>query len=235
MAIAYLNPIAVGTYNSWTLASGANRWDAVALPDDDATTRMSNTGGSSRQAYYVEALLGAESINSVKVYIRHRLTTHYSPGSSEGIGVGIRLGTSEDDKTPHTATNTWSWRTDTTAGFNRPGGGSWTGADFPGGGAGAQIYARFPLSGTASVLEMTTLVFEVDYVPQAGGGGFAFGVASILGALGANILLREMPLLRAELWRRRRLLLSREEVLKTWQELRSHRYPKHFDMRLKAT
>lgn len=74
--------------------------------------------------------------------------------------------------------------------------------------------------------EFANVTYEV-----ATPGGFAFGVASILGALGANILLREMPLLRAELWRRRRLLLSREEVLEVWRDLRAHRFPKYFDVR----
>ena len=234
MAIAYLRPSAVGTYNFWTLGAGASKEAAcdpgASLSHDENTSYISiglSPGANNQQSFYLNTGLPAaiKSVNSVAMNFRHRTS---GTGGVEGVGHFLRLGSTNG--TGYGFTMQEGYLTATTSSYGRPGGGSWVPGDFTTNNIQGASYVN---SDNAQPARVTSIWATLDYEVPDAVGGFAFGVASILGALGAGILLREVPLMQIAL-ARRGWLLSREEVLKTWQELRSHRYPKHFDMRLKA-
>src|SRR3972149_10602030 len=71
MPTVTLEPSSIGTSDQWTLSGGANKYAAVTLPDDEATTRIQSTTDSDRQDFIMEDMpADANVINSFSMTTR---------------------------------------------------------------------------------------------------------------------------------------------------------------------
>lgn len=193
MTVAVLATSGDGNIQEGTFVGGAGDYTNVHLPDDDDTSYITtdDNPGNRFHSMYVQKLPTADIINSVIcTYRRRRIngTTWYSQ-------VGLRSGTT-NSLAAEVGNESNSWATITSPAISRPGGGSFTNADFPGGGSsGMQLLLSVgSTSGSGADGGYTTAYLNVDFNPA--GGGFTLYVAQwllpLLGAASHALLKREM-------------------------------------------
>lgn len=228
MASINLEPAVIGAQNAMTLEAGATKVAATKLPDDDLTTRIRGVSGQ-QQSFYVDVLTGAADVLTVTTFGRNSLDTHGSPGSNETCSIGALRSGSASVAATSQGTNTWGFRTDSGS-QARPGGGSYTPADFPGGSAGMEVWVQGPNAGLGSGWRVTTMYFTVTY--NFAPGGIASFCGQLVGPLVA-VGLWEIPKLVGHLYKvsgSKQFKLSPAEYLTLYRELKEGKRAKHFLM-----
>ncbi len=156
---------AVGNYDQWALAAGADKVVAVAAPDDDATTRITEDTVNHRQSYTLTAATVAtlksvaDSVTSVAVTSRG----NKSGATTETYKHFLRLGGTDSDGISNTLTS-GVWTTQGPETVTRPGGGSWALVDFDT----LEVGIVKDQDG-ANLAQVSTLYITVTYSPRAGG------------------------------------------------------------------
>lgn len=215
MPTTTLLPVSEGTNTGATLVSGANKTVAVQTADDLTSYVSLAVGSAAEQDWYVDPLPGyAGEISSVV----HGMRAAGIGGVTNGQArPRIRLGGNTVDGTLRVApTSGW---TNYSEALTRPGGGSFTVNDFPGGGAGCQVAAREG-SGADANFGITYIHLDVTWSPA--GNGFVCLVGSLAGAA---LGLAEMAGLARALHRRTGTLITPDEYLAAWRDIRGHRRP----------
>lgn len=185
MPIFTLAAAAVGYSDQWSVTGGgANKVTATATKDG-TTSYISETVNNRIQAFTLEDLPGnVARINSVKVTANGRST----PAATDSFGLGVRL--SATNSAAPAITLTTAFADYTTAAIARPGGGSWTVPD-------VNALEMFAISNIAggNTLQISYMAAVID--AEYGGGGFAFLVGGLVGAMAWLDLPRVLGFLRA--------------------------------------
>lgn len=212
MATVILRPSSIGDHNVWTLMAGATKQAAVdpgaSVSHDDFTTYLQDTSGNKQSFYVVTGKPSAIAVvNSLGMGAR--FWGDWTTGATS-FGAFARLnGTDGTEMTSTTGDSVWVNLT--SAGIARPGGGSWTPTDIAN--ATLQAGARSGVSGLNTSL--TSLWFALDYIPASGG-----YLAIVDGLIGAAIGLHEMARIAKVVFARTRTLITPEEYVAMWEELK---------------
>lgn len=218
MAVATLLPSA--TYaHAWSQLVGASVHAALSV-QDAGTTRIGNAPSSATDGVYFGGLTGAASIIQVNA-----TGDICDDAADETITFQGRIGGTALNWGSHLTNsrfNTFTRYTDSNV--PRPTGGTWTPADFPGGGAG--IVMQFFANNAVSGVYVDYAFLSVTYNPA--GGGFAFLCGSLAGAA---LGLAEMAGLARAIHRKTRTLITPDEYREAWREIREYRHPRFFELR----
>lgn len=173
MAQSELLPTGSGTHTQG--ADGAGTLPTNVQTNDDATSfrRIVSGAVAQRDSYYVDALpSSAVAVTQVDVWVRVRKNN----GTNRAYGSWHLSGS--DLNTTSFASAGGGWTTISETSIARPGGGSWTTADFPGGSAGAEVGLMDWQSDATGSSDITKGSLTVTYTVAAG--GFAFLLAQWL-------------------------------------------------------
>ncbi len=196
--------------DQWSVAGGG-KVGAINTNDDDTQYIFDGTNGH-KQCYNVTWPTDVGAVNSIKIFERVRQT---GPDAIHIAG-GVRNAGGETNYDPGVLpTNYTNY---TSGALARPGGGTWGTADCNNG----VTYMQFSLgSGGAGNGRATWGYLILDYEPP--GGGFAFLIVSLVGAmLGANLALADMPGIAREVARDRISIIQPHEYERALAELRAH-------------
>jgi hypothetical protein len=243
MPIANLRPSAEGTYTAFILGAGVSKTAAVdpgpSLAHDDAASyiRIGTSPGVSpacRQSFFLDTGIPAamDAVNSLSLNTRARSNgaagvESYHHFIRTGTGGGALEG-SELDAPGYIIYDApgGTYRTFTTAGIPKPGGGSWGTGDIVAGNLQMILAVQFD-----SVLQFyfTSTWVSLDFdAPPAGSGGMILMMWSVLGpVLGAAMTLAQMQAA-ADLAARRGLILTPDEVRAAWVDHRTAPRPARF-------
>lgn len=209
---------------AWLIVGAASAWQAVNtsndgtsyIEDDNSSSTLSNTLTGLTPSVAVPDGAAFDSVS----FTQRSQRSAASPGQ---IRYEYTLGGTTVNATYRGPGSGWTTFVDDITSL-RPGGGTWVKGDF------TTLITRFRGDGTGSagvMLQVTYFDYTVVFRPPAG--GFAFLIGSLVGAsLGAHLLLRDVEAIARAV--RGSVLLSREEVLTAWQELREDRHPRTFDL-----
>ena len=162
MPIDTLFPLSQGFYSNFNLVGAATKSIALQSDDGDTTRIQIQSAAVQRDSHYVDALSAARSVSNVDVSIKSKRVTGVVTWSMPIVYVASTLGTG-------TCINpTLSYTTNTKTAFPRPTG-SWSPADFPGGGAGAEIGISTCNTGSVNAIACTYCYADVTYEPPLGG------------------------------------------------------------------
>lgn len=162
-----LEVAAVGNYDAWTLAAGADKVSAVQLPTDAGTTRIATAANGDRESYTIDPIPTAAVIVQVDISFEWA----GGGGVTNRIKPFFRLGGTDLDYTEYVKVSDTSFQQFTESDVARPGGGSWTPADFASG-SGLEV-GVLQNNTVASASKVSTLWVVVQYNPPAG--GYFFG------------------------------------------------------------
>ena len=238
-------------WDDWTYSGGANKniccrpggGRTGTITHDDGTThcRMNPSAGTEEQAFNIDwpgPMASFDSTAGASAFTHnHRIVTfsgawqHYAyflnaAGSyTSAYGSVASVGGTWTDYGP------WGIGA---GGSYRPGGGSWTAADFS---DDKKAFAAIQVSAGAGTYPGVTSVWgTIDFVPASGGFVFMFGLvgASALPLIGRLADHAQFNAMLA--WRRRchprQTRLKAEEKQRAWRELREYRWPRYFDLRV---
>lgn len=243
----YFYPISSATHDlpagtdTWTNSGGANK-NASTRPgggrsgpitNDDDTTRIEKGAAYGTQCLNIDwpGPIGVWS-GVLTGYGRHAANVAGTTGRSLAFmnAAGVAGATTFFNLTQSAYTSSG---VDASNGTNyRPGGGSWSAVDFQ---DDKTIFFAAAVTGTlANTQKLTSAYGEISYQPPSG--GFIF----LLGLAGASALpfigpLHDILQFKKYLsWRRinhlRRTIMTGEEILTAWDEIKAYRYPTYFHM-----
>jgi hypothetical protein len=160
MALATLACASIGTNDQWTLDGGASKVAAVALPDDDNTTRITETTINEKQSFNMDDLpAAAAGVVDVNVHSRGLKTG----ATNETYLHFIRLAGNITNGVSNTLTS-GVYNNFVDLAMARPGGGSWAVAD-----VNAMEVGLHHDNAGANFVAVTTLYATVNYNVAAGG------------------------------------------------------------------
>jgi hypothetical protein len=211
-------PSGLGTADAWGLEGAASKLAAMAADDADTSIVYADSGGAIRVQRFTFPLLAGvtDPVTSCTLTAKVR---EYAPGAGGRLFYfqynSAQAGTDQS----------------TTIRLARPAYATLTYAASGGGLALAQVNGEHGLQMTAAggptqkwEVWCTTLYRTVVFV-YAGGSADAFAhiIGSLIGAIGAGLLLRDMPALARAAFRRTGLLISPDEyerALRAWRRER---------------
>lgn len=175
MATQLLACLAIGASDSWNLVGGGTKPDAVRAPDDDATTMISVSTINAKQSFTLDAFAGGYNATITDI-ATFRRTRENGSDSAIACRTYLTLGGNTTNGTANSPVGT-TWLDTTETAWARPGGGTWTAADFDGTSATTEIGVE-ETTDSANSIQVTTLNLTVTYTPFAG--GFALWVGAML-------------------------------------------------------
>lgn len=227
MPSAVLRVAAVGTYDAWTLAAGANKVVAVDSGDpvthDDATTNISDFTVNDKESYTVlsagSPAMGA--ISAISIGVRSNDNTALAT-----IGAFVRVNGVDGVELQFVSTGTGVYTTRNLANPLKSGSVPVQGSDVQYSNLNFQVCVRFVTPGGATHT-ISTLWMDLTFVPPSG--GFAALVIQWLGPLVA-VGLHEIPKIAQAIHRKTRgdLLIQPSEYAAVYRELREGRFARHF-------
>lgn len=224
MAIVNLRPSADGTHAGWSQQGGSAKWSNVRpgepLSHDDATTFIQVLRvDTAKYSAAVGDKPAMAAVNGLKAGLRAQ--TQNNTNTAQVVNLFARLSSTDGADLGFSGFGAWVSASPTA--IARPGGGSWTPADIESSTLELGTYVSTWEPTNPGEVNVTSMWYELDYDPAPG--FLVFAIASILPPLVGGLLLREMPALSAELWRRRRIRLTSEELERAWREWRAARWP----------
>lgn len=210
-------PIGIGSRDDWGLGAGPSKVAAVATHDGDASFVYSSSGGAQKvQLYTFPVLVGvADPVTSATLQTWAR---EYEPGIGaryfylywNGAQAGSNWGEFYHSFPGYIGDGAYTAVAPTLAAVN-----------------GQHGFIGFGSGGPDRKWEiwLTQLSRSVTYVYAAGtaSDNFAHLIGSLIGAIGANLLMREMPALARAVQRKTRTLIlpsEYEEALSAWKSQR---------------
>ena len=226
MPTAILRPAAIGTYDAWTLTAGASKVAAIDSGDpvshDDATSYLTATGVN-RQSFTV-LTAGSPGIGAI-TSLTLKSRDFDPPGAGARLAAFVRVNGVDgvDQEVTFGGTSAWVTRTVATNPL-KSGSVALLAGDIKYSNTNFQMGFLGTPDGTN--INMTTFWGELVYV-QLG-----VGMVLQLGSLGPLVAvgLSDLPGIAREVFLRTGQIITPDEYLSTWRELREWRWPRHFLM-----
>lgn len=186
MAITIIGPQATGSPNQWNNSGGTDKMDSVQLPDDDGTTKITETSVDQEQEFdcYPDngyngggATVGLPG--TVHTVLTYDCVARANTAVAGTAGIAVKLGTTTNGYGAYTPKDTLTTGYVDYNHVDVPDGvGVMTGTDV------GSLFSELSIivqkrQGGGNNVRVTTLVVYVTWVPKAAG-GFAYNVANWL-------------------------------------------------------
>lgn len=211
-------PTGVGATNSWNLGAGATKAAAVAANDGDTSYIWAAAAGGATQLFTFPAVPGG-AVDPLNTVILYGAWKRQVLGSSRQFYMKYNTSTNGSDLDSSLVTG--SYATINPA-YTASGSGLTQAA------AGGE-HGMFMQGGTGFEVWCTFFSRFIDWTYVAG--GFIYMLSLFGSAIGAGLMLEEMPKLAAYIrgnlveGGRRRYFLKTDELTQAWREWREYRHP----------